>query len=368
MNLCVLYILERKLGFNMKNFSLSIILLVFFISCSDRTPKLKPFVEDTVLQNDLNVKLVFSPKVDILFVIDDSGSMDSHQQNLTKNITLFIDQIISYPFLDWNIGVMSGGGNPGGPEIGKLKGNPKFVNKSITNYKTALKKNLLLGEAPVGTEVFFEPLGLATTSNLLTTVNKGFFRTDAILAIFILTDAEDQSVDPRFKDPQDIFDHLVNFKGGDKSKLIAYGAIIDEQSKLSGCQADNGFNQETKSLQEFIELTDGSYFDLCDPDYGTQLASIGEDLVSRAAAFVGIPKRPVVDTMIVKYGGHLIPNDVLKGWTYDPDRVGLQFGPNIDIPDVLINSSKLEVDFTPVFDDTTQVFDRQRKEKLDKIK
>jgi len=349
----------------MKLLNAFIIVLFFGMqSCSDRTPKLKPFVEDIVVQNDLNVKLVFSPKVDILFVIDDSVSMDQHQKNLTKNIGEFIDEIINYPFLDWNIGVMSGGGNPGDDRIGKLMGKPLFVNKRTKDYKLALENNLYIGTSGGKyIEAFFEPLGLATSYE--NTFNKGFFRKDAILAVFILTDAEDQSKDSKYADVNGIYNVLLNFKGGDKNKLVAYGAIIDSQSKASGCKVD-GNNQDTQSLQDFFDFTNGLYFDLCDPDYGIQLATIGEDLVSRAAAFVGLPKRPVVNTMLVKYGGHLIPNDVLKGWTYDPDRVGLQFGPNIQVPSTAVNSSKLEVDFTPVYDDATQVFDRQRKDQLDK--
>jgi hypothetical protein len=50
---------------------------------------------------------VFDPRVDILFVVDSSGSMMSHQENLAKNIDLFVDKFVQAGTLDFHVGVIT---------------------------------------------------------------------------------------------------------------------------------------------------------------------------------------------------------------------------------------------------------------------
>lgn len=49
----------------------------------------------------------FEPKLDILFVIDDSQSMAPHQQRLAANISRFVESFSVEGFIDFHIGVVS---------------------------------------------------------------------------------------------------------------------------------------------------------------------------------------------------------------------------------------------------------------------
>lgn len=49
----------------------------------------------------------FDPKVDILFVIDNSSSMDKHQKDLVVNIEKFVSKFSSNKIVDYHIGVLA---------------------------------------------------------------------------------------------------------------------------------------------------------------------------------------------------------------------------------------------------------------------
>lgn len=49
----------------------------------------------------------YNPRVDILFVVDNSYSMDKHQSNLSANIDRFVNKFVEKKQLDFHIGVVS---------------------------------------------------------------------------------------------------------------------------------------------------------------------------------------------------------------------------------------------------------------------
>ncbi len=85
------------------------IVLGLFIACSPESPKLVPpqTAKPEQVRDTSGIKISFNRSVDILFVIDDSGSMSSHQFNLAKNIGLFTAGINSNQVLDYHIGVLT---------------------------------------------------------------------------------------------------------------------------------------------------------------------------------------------------------------------------------------------------------------------
>ena len=65
-----------------------------FVSCnqsSDPSPKGIPYEPPKKADKKLN-DVSFNPSVDILFIIDDSGSMSSYQEKLALNAETFIER------------------------------------------------------------------------------------------------------------------------------------------------------------------------------------------------------------------------------------------------------------------------------------
>ena len=210
--------------------------LLTMVSCSPSSPKGVPFVpkvEDKISEVGDITKESFRPNLDILFVIDDSGSMGTHQQNLSNNIGLFADAIVKTKFLDYHVGVITSS-EYGPSAAGKLQGNPRYVERSTKDGLVALANNLLVGINGDSNEEFFEPMYQALTPPLVNGFNSGFLRQDSYLAIIIVTDTDDQS--PENFDAQYIYNFLVNLKGG--ADRLFVGAAYIPDSEVNTCYGE----------------------------------------------------------------------------------------------------------------------------------
>ncbi len=195
---------------------------------------------DTLPQDamqDCNQSQVFAGhvKTDILFVIDDSGSMSEEQANLATNLGVFIDRLASAPIEDdFQIGVTTtdvdtwNGGTSftGGPESGHPYprgalvavrqnagvgvagdllydaaayaatngwGGARILTRGSPTLVTDFKANVLVGINGSGKEQPFRAIQMALTDRIQDGTNAGFLRAGARLAIVVLSDEDDCS-------------------------------------------------------------------------------------------------------------------------------------------------------------------------------
>ena len=315
-------------------------LMAIGFACSPPTSKFlipRPDPASKVKDSVGDIKLIFKPTVDILFVVDDSGSMGGHQTNLATNIDLFTSGLGKTQILDYHIGVTTT--DFGFSTSGTLRGFPNFVDKNTPDGLIRLRNNLIVGTSGSGTESVFKPTIDALSEPNLSGSNKGFYRPEAYLALVFVTDAVDQS---DYQAP-DTYNFLMNLKDWDREKVISYGVIIPSSEK--NCDRDDSGETPLK-IEEFLHMTKGISFSLCAPDYGQRLAAIGDDLVRRVGMFIPMKQIPVVKTIQVKYGTQIIEEDVDAGWSYDPGRVGINLGPSRALEEQPAGT-ELEVTFVP---------------------
>lgn len=208
--------------------------------CSSRSfeaPNPQPEGEEEQRQ-ELNV----ARDVDILFMIDNSGSMAEEQANLRKNFPVFIDELkkIEGGLPNIHMAVVSSDVGAGGfqnnnnPACSKVVGGDRgrFLVKPhcglepgarfIKSYNLGTQNNFAetsslqevfscladLGTEGCGFEHQLQSVALALSG--FNEDNAGFFRPDAYLAIILITDEDDCSADPKsdlfvdsqFGDPQ----------------------------------------------------------------------------------------------------------------------------------------------------------------------
>lgn len=172
--------------------------------------------------------LIEPPKLDILFVIDNSNSMREEQEGVARELTAFIDEIKSSGGVptDFNIGVITTSvylnGRVGGQpfilnypkQAGRLRPVPTALADGGLDLEPASAERLLIGTDPEliskfsrlvqqgttgsGQETPFEAVRLALLSDLITTPivnggNKEFLRDGARLLVVVLTDEDDCS-------------------------------------------------------------------------------------------------------------------------------------------------------------------------------
>ena len=326
----------------MRKFSqilLFIALVAIGLSCSPVSNFLIPLPDPTEKVKDRtgDIKLIFKPQLDILFVIDSSGSMGNHQSNLSANIDQFISGLKQTKILDYRIGVTITDFQHN-ILSGVLQGIPNYVDKNTLNGLALLKENLIVGTAGHHIESVFAPTINALSDPHLNGVNRGFYRQEAHLALVYVTDTTDQSDYM----PLDLYNFLMDLKEWNRDKVIAYGVIIPSGEK--DCQRDE--NREPIKIEEFLHMVEGSFFSLCASDYGQRLAAMGDDLTKRIGMFISLKQVPVLRTVQVQYGTQILPEDVKTGWSYDPGRVGINLGPQLELEDQP-DGTELEVSFVP---------------------
>lgn len=297
------------------------------VSCSGESPKLVPFVPAKLEKvNDLSELVSFNRDVDILFLIDDSGSMGDDQANLGRNADLFTQTIFQTQGYDFHIGVttssMAPRSTPNYGVAGLLHGAVKYVTASTPNREAVLRSNLQPGSDGDGVERFYDPIHAALTPPLVNGANAGFFRPDATLVIIIVTDTDDFS----HVTGHDFYKFLLGLKNNDPAKIIVYGAYVSSVDRT--CPAGDVQRGILEGL--FLEAK-AKTFSLCDPNFGAKLAGLASDVIDRVGSVLYLSRPPSKDTIVVTFGSQTIPNDREKGWVFDPARNALIFATNIEL-------------------------------------
>jgi hypothetical protein len=308
------------------------------ISCSPSADQLylPPVLKLEDVQQDVDE--IFDPSVDILFVIDNSGSMDTHQANLARNIENFTSLFRQQSILDFNIGVIS---SDTGNGRGRLHGTTRIVNKLTPNGDAVLKSNIMMGTGGSGYEAFFDPLKLALSNPNLNDWNRGFIRTKSFLAVIFITDAEDQSSD----DAQETFNFLVDLKNKDPRKVLSYGVIVP--SGVTNCTRDP--IGEPARIEDFLGMVQnrgGNIFSLCAVDYGQKLAGVAREIAKYAGGTIFLKRAPDVNSIVVHYGNLMLPRDAELGWAYDAGNNAISLGERVDFASQPPNS-RLRIAYKP---------------------
>jgi hypothetical protein len=211
-----------------------------------------------------------STTVDILFVVDDSASMEPFQKPLAQNVDAFVNNLGPLNKADWHIGVLTTTAENKYPNSGHLRGSPVYLTQNTANVKSLLSLNLQPGTAGSGDERPFYSILLALSEPRSSTYNAGFLRTNAHLAVVFVTDADDQSNFPGSA----LLTFLQDLKKGTSAKILTYAAINDTNST---CQRNE---DPPIRIVDFLTVTKGKKFDLCADDWGKKLEEIAKDIVA----------------------------------------------------------------------------------------
>lgn len=187
-------------------------------------------------------------RADIIFVVDDSGSMLGHQENLAKNITKILAE---FKEGDINIGVLTT--SAGYPEGGIFKGGDS--KGSFEEIIGNLSNDLMVGISGDALEKPFTSLLTALRPPLSQNENKGFLRANTPLYIIFVTDADDQSG----LSASQVANELLFLKRD--FNIHMYGYIIPK-----GSSCDRYGEPEPKKLTELIGIFKGTVYDLCSKD------------------------------------------------------------------------------------------------------
>ncbi|MBK8214699.1 MAG: hypothetical protein IPK71_13250 [Myxococcales bacterium] len=207
-------------------------------------------------------------KMDVVFVVDDSGSMAGAQAKLKANFPRMVDTLNAYKTkggdnLDYRLAVTSTdtsrsdftrGGRGGFVTVPATSCDPggtrAWLERSDANVANAFGCRAGLGTAGSATEKPIDGLVMSLTDRAADQ-NKTFLRDDALLAFFVLTDEEDSSSNT----PQQAIQKLDQIK---KVRGRWAGAVISGQ-KSGSCTTGSGSTSHTGyEAPKLHQLVDGA--------------------------------------------------------------------------------------------------------------
>jgi hypothetical protein len=298
------------------------------------------------------------PKVNILFVVDNSGSMKGYQDKLAKNMQLFSNRFFSNSRIDYRIGVVpvydskylndqtvyrSGKRKMNAlAELVPLKGlapsdhqNQLYITRDTIDPKKVLQETVAIGTqwGPEAEESFSPVLAIADPT-INHEKNQDFYQDDAYLAVIFLTDADD--VTPGVSG-DDFYQRLVAMKNNDRSKILIAAALPSLNNHAADCTKDG--RGPLQSFPALLAASGALVADLCSANFGSRLAEFGQYLVQRVGSqIIPLSFTPDIKTLQVSYGAansseseriQLVRGS--DGYFFNPDRNEVMISPNLKI-------------------------------------
>ncbi len=282
-----------------------------------------------------------SNKIDIVLVVDNSGSMGNIQRNVERNAELFFQEFAKDKYINWKLGIVSTDKSER-PYLGFDQAfesenfdmtDPSDFRRAISTFQQAVER---LGTSGSGYEYIFYNFR-RHLDNYNSSSGVSFQRKNAHLVAIMISDEEEQSGSNGADYSGDNFyDVMSDYIPQDKV-LRFYGALALRD--LKDCRSTGDYSTYKNSpYEKVINASGGFNISACTSQFGRDLAAVGRDI----ATIVGIPslllkKRPVVDTLRVYYKDKLIqPGAQQKGgyWYYEERTNTINFY-NVDFVDDL---------------------------------
>ncbi len=279
---------------------------------------------------------------DVLFVIDNSGSMGDDQQALANNFSSFIQWAITLN-VDFHLGVVStevehqdtSDVNPAmkiipGVLVNIPNQTPKIITNQTPNLEQTFSKNVNIGTCcSDNRESGLEGAWMALSEPLVSdpNANGGFLREDAKLYIICVSDEQDQS-----RGQTDFYvDFFQSIKGARNTDMMKFSAVVYDRSTGS----------------RYVDVADrtGGIVALLSDNWAQTLQNLGIDAFAAIREFpLSRPADPATITVTVD-GASVARSptqDGPNGWSYESDNNSIFFGDNV-IPG---RGARIEVHYT----------------------
>ncbi len=283
------------------------------ITSDSQNPLLIPLrgnTVDNVTRTDTFTQ-AYSGKIDILFIMDNSGSMREEQMVVSSASAAFLNAI-NAENIDYHIGVTTTGieeasgscpGGANGGEAGRLfpvdGSRARWITKNTLHAASIFASNIQVGLCH-GTERGLEAAYRALSSPLVgsiddyrTTIsqdgNLGFYRTDARLVIVVVSDEEDQSL------------QNSSFYSTFFTQLKIDPNMVKVNVVLDTAACSSGSTHNTK-YEDVAAATGGRTENICTTDWGTTLSQFAISNTTLKTRFT-LTTVPENGEIIVKVNG-----------------------------------------------------------------
>lgn len=266
--------------------------------------------------------VTYNTEVDVLWVIDTSGSMAKRQAEVAKQMPAFINGL-NATGLDYHLGVttmdMSGSGAKG--RLIAQPGTPLVLTKTTPNLVNILAGRVQAGEngSPVerGREALMTALAMTGSDK----ANAGFLRQNSLLNVIFVSDEEDES--------DNSIDYVAALDAikpvlplGDRSWIAHFVGVVPYDPTCK--TAEWGFSSPGTRYISLAEASGGVSESICDANFLRALTNVRSRIFERLTEFA-LDRLPVVSSIKVVVNGVVVPNSETNGWSYRASANSIRF-------------------------------------------
>jgi hypothetical protein len=285
-------------------------------------------------------------KVDVLFVVDNSGSMREEQESLGRNFAAFLSHA-NLVGADYHITVTTTGIEPAeggwmvcpggarGGEGGRFfpvdGSSPRIITPVTPASGSVFERNTLVGDCHWD-EKGLDAMHRALSAPLVSSVddpstplpndgNAGFLREDARLSVIVVSD-EDDAVGFSTPPPVSFYEaFLLGLKGNDRSK-VSFSAVVGPRD-LSTCPGASNTGSRYIALAEALG---GVVENICTPNWAASLELLSEKAFGPNRHF----QLTAMPSDASRFGVRVDGLEVKDGWSYDESTRTLLFKPGAE--------------------------------------
>lgn len=229
-------------------------------------------------------------KLDIVWIIDNSGSMADEQDALGANFSAFIDEFITKD-VDFKMAITTTDVSSSTKKGRMVTGSDVKLTSVKARQNEGLFKDDFRNLVRVGISGSGDEKGLEASEGFMNKYASSFLRPDAYLAVVVLTDEEDQSA----KEVKFYTDYLKTFK--QEVGLVKVYTIADINKTNSGKGITTGADRYIKASEE----TAGVVANIRD-DFHSSLSAMGDSIINLLDSFA-LANDPVAGTLRVYVNG-----------------------------------------------------------------
>jgi hypothetical protein len=249
-----------------------------------------------------------SKKLDIVWIIDNSGSMADEQEDLGYNFEIFINQFI-VKNVDFKMGITTTDTRLAYKGLMVSGADTKLTSLAAKSNKYQFLSDFQ-NLVQVGTSGSGNEKGLEASEGFMQRYATSFLRKEAYLAIVIISDEEDQSS----KTVSTYTNYLKSFKN--EPGLVKIYSIVDVNNTNSGYGVTVGADRYKLASAQ----TAGVVGDIRD-DFYNLLGDMGDAIINLLDSFA-LASKPLSGSLKVYVNGIVTTN-----YTFDPISLSIKFNP-----------------------------------------
>lgn len=243
-----------------------------------------------------------APKLDLLFVIDGTGSMAEEQAAFASAASTFVSRLDGIG-LAWQVGVTTTDPADGGT----LQGEPWIITSSAEDPAGAFAAAVAVGSdrPPPSAGLYGAVAAIEDEAGL----NLGFLRDDAPLHVVFVSDGDDESDPWLGDDPVGATAERMAERATATGHPVRASAVVGVQA--GQCDGPYGAALAGARYLDLAEATGGAQVDICTSDFSAVADAVESYGIEWPTRFA-LQAEPVSESVAVEIDGARV-----DGWTVD---------------------------------------------------